>query len=220
MKHNQNGSINVLLIPLIVAVLILVTAIIFGSWAYSSRSTYKNNSSQLIAAAVTNAKAQESTQLNAAFALQEQKPLDTYTGPEAYGSLVVKYPKNWSAYVDDTGDSSANVDGYFYPGVIPALTATSSVFALRIEVIDASYSDTVSAFQSSEVSGKDTVTAYQLPLVPSVIGAEVTGQLSGGITGTMVILPIRSETLEVWTESSQYLSEFNDTILPNLSFSP
>jgi hypothetical protein len=222
MKHNQNGAVNVLLVPLVVAVLILAAAVAFGAWAYSGRQLYKNNTQQQISTAVTTAKAQLTTQLNASFAQENQSPLDTYNGPEAYGSIILKYPKTWSAYVDDTGSGGAEVTGYFYPGILPALNSATSVFSLRFEILATPYSQTLQTFQgtSNSSTATDTITPYQLSLVPSVIGAEVSGPLASGITGTMIILPIRNSTLEVWTESTQYLSDFNNTILPNVSFSP
>ncbi len=48
------------------------------------------------------------------FIVREKQPLQTYTGPSAFGSISVKYPKTWSAYVDET-NSSTPVDGYFHP---------------------------------------------------------------------------------------------------------
>jgi len=221
MKHNQNGAVNSLLLPLIIVVLLMIGAISFGAWAYASRQVYKNDTKQQIATAVSAAKQQQATQLNASFAQEEQSPLNTYTGPEAYGSLIIKYPKTWSAYVDDSGTDGTDINGYFYPGVIPSLTSTSSVFALRVQVLNTPYSQALQQYQSSgSAANAVSVAPYRLPLVPSVIGAEVTGQLTNGIVGTMVVLPIRSQTLEVWTESSQYLNDFNSIILPNLSFSP
>jgi hypothetical protein len=220
MKHNQNGATNVLLIPLIATVVILIAAAGFGAWAFSSRQVYKNDSDQKVAAAVTVANQQTTTKLNATFAQEEKDPLNTYTGPEAYGSVVVQYPKTWSAYVNDTGSGAALVDGYFEPGVIPALTGTNSIFALRLQVTNTTYSQTLLSYQGEQSSGLATIAPYQLAKDPSVIGVEVTGQLLNGRTGTMVIMPLRSQTLEVWTESSQYLTDFNQSILPNLSFSP
>jgi hypothetical protein len=39
-------------------------------------------------------------------------------------------------------------------------------------------------------------------------------------TGTMVLLPMRDKTLEIWTEAPAYLADFNTYILPNITFSP
>jgi hypothetical protein len=33
-------------------------------------------------------------------------------------------------------------------------------------------------------------------------------------------LPLRSQTVKIWTEGSQYGGDFNKYILPNFSFSP
>jgi hypothetical protein len=39
-------------------------------------------------------------------------------------------------------------------------------------------------------------------------------------TGTMVLLPMRDKTLEIWTESNDYLNDFNTYVLPNMTFAP
>lgn len=220
MKHNQHGSINALLFPLILTVLLFIAAAIFGGWAYSSRQDYKNNTDQKIAVAVTAAKQQQMTQDNQTFAQEEKQPLKTYDGPESYGSIVVNFPKTWSAYVDDTGGSGTPISGYFYPGTVPAITGKDSIFALRVEVLSQSYSQALIQYTGEQQNNLDTIAPYSLPKVPSVVGVEVTGLLQDGKTGTAVILPLRSETLEIWTDSSQYLSDFNNNILPNFSFSP
>jgi hypothetical protein len=36
----------------------------------------------------------------------------------------------------------------------------------------------------------------------------------------MVVLPLRSQTLQIETAGSQFLGDFNNNILPNFSFSP
>jgi hypothetical protein len=48
----------------------------------------------------------------------------------------------------------------------------------------------------------------------------LSGQIAQQQKGTMVILPLRDKTLEVWTESDAYLSDFKNYVLPNLTFSP
>ena len=36
--------------------------------------------------------------------------------------------------------------------------------------------------------------------VPSVVGVEITGQIQEQKTGVLVVLPLRNQVLEVWTE--------------------
>lgn len=223
-KHNQNGAINGLVISLVFAVLLLIGVAVFGGWAFNSRQDYKNNVDAKISVAVTVAKQKEDAIEAAQFAQEAKKPLRIYEGPSAYGSLMVSFPKTWSSYVDDTGTGSLLVDGYFAPGTVPSATDPNSVFALRVQVLSQPYAVTLQPLTSLQQSGKLTVNAYALPKFPKIVGVEVVGQLnnqqSSQSTVTMVILPLRSNTLEIWTEGSQYLSDFNNNILPNFSFSP
>lgn len=215
-NHNQDGAINGLVVSLILVVLLLIGAIVFGIWAFSGRQDYKNNVDSKIRTAVDSAVNQESQLKDSQFAQEAKLPLTTYNGPQAYGSIVLSYPKNWSGYVDTTGSDQA-VDGYFQPGVVPSITNTASVFALRIQVLNQSYSQTLQNFQQQP---NITSVAYALPKMPKVVGVEVTGQITGQTNETMVILPLRAQTLELWTDGNQYLSDFNQIILPNFSFSP
>ena len=173
------------------------------------------------------AKLQQSAADATANNLTNESPLRAYNGPEAYGSIVVNYPKTWSAYVDDSGSSNTPVDGYFNPGTVPSIgNSTSSIFALRVQVLNQPYATVLQTYssQSSNQQNPVTITAYSLPKVPKAVGVELSGTLSNSgskpVTGTMVILPLRANTLEIWTDGTQYLSDFNNNILPNFSFSP
>ncbi len=223
LKHNQVGAIGGEDISLTLAIILLIAALVFGGWAYSSRQDYKNNADVKIDNAVAAAKQEQNKVDQGFFDEQAKQPLRAYDGPQAYGSLVVNFPKNWSAYVDDSGTSlNGLVDGYFAPGTVPAITSPTSVFALRVQVINKAYSQVVQSFSKQQQAGKLTVSAYALPKFPKNVGVEVVGLLSKQATQsvTMVVIPLRSDTLELWTQGSQYLSDFNNNILPNFSFSP
>jgi hypothetical protein len=113
------------------------------------------------------------------------------------------------------------VDGYFAPGTVPSISNPHSVFALRVQVISQAYAQTVQTFGSQQKAGKLTISAYALPKLPQVVGVKVTGQVSSQSSATtMVILPLRSQTLEISTQGSLYLDDFNNNILANFSFSP
>lgn len=222
-KHNQDGAVNSLVISLVFAVILLIGALGFGGWAFSSRQDYKNNTDAKINAAVVVAKQQEGSVKDLQFAEISKKPLKAYNGPEAYGSLVVNFPKTWSAYVDDTGVGGTPVDGYFAPGTVPSATGQNSVFALRVQVLNQTYAQVVQSFSGQQQAGKLALSAYALPLLPKIVGLKAVGQTSSQTnlsTVTMVVLPLRSNTLEIWTEGNQYLADFNNNILPNFSFSP
>jgi hypothetical protein len=217
----EAGMINILLIPFILAVLFFLATAGFAYWAYSSRQDYKDNTDQKISSAVALAKQQEDTKKDADFVQQEKKPLRTYSGPEAYGSLKISYPKTWSAYVAQTdNNSSLPLDGYFYPGTVPSVSNQDNTFALRLQVVTQSYSDVLNSFSSFVKNGSVTVKPYALPKVPSVIGVRIEGQVIPHKSGSMIVLPLRNTTLKIWTEASQFECDFNSNILPNVSFSP
>ncbi len=221
-KHNQNGTVGVTGLLLVFTVLLLIAALAFGGWAFSSRQSYKNDVDSKIAVAVGLAKQQQTRADTASFAEAAKNPLKTYQGPEADGSIIVQYPKTWSGYVDTTGSggSGATFAAYFNPDVVPSISDSNSAFALQIQLIDQPYDQTVKSVSQSGGQTPPTVVAYALPKLPKVVGVQVTGSLPNQQTGTMVILPLRGSTLEIWTDGNQYLSDFNNNILPNLTFSP
>lgn len=217
MKLNRNGAVNTIAISVLLGAFLIVS-VVFGAWAFSGRQKYKNDTSELVSQAVTSAKAQQQVADNKAFSVAEQNPLIEYDGPQEYGTVKVYYPRTWSSFVDLSGSDGNPLDGYFYPGTLPSVTDNGTYnFALRLQVNSNSYTSVLQSYQGNT---NVTVSAYSLPKVPSVVGVKVTGQLGNGASGTLIILPLRTEALEVWTEGTAYQSEFTNDILANMSFSP
>lgn len=218
--RDMRGEINALLIPLILVVLLLFGAGGFGYWAFMSRQDYKNNVDQKISAAVAVSDQQVSSAKDQQFAQEEKSPLKTYTGPEAFGTLKVQYPKTWSAYVAEQDNSNTPIDGYFYPDVVPDITNQSTAFALRVQVEQQSYDQILQNYQSNVEAKTVSATPYALPNVPKVVGVLLVGAIQPQKQGSMVVLPLRNQTLEIWTESAAYSDDFNNIILKNFTFSP
>lgn len=224
-KLGIRGEMNILLIPLIVLVFLFLGVGYFAYWAYSNMQDYKNHSDQKAAVAVQAANQQLTAKLQKQFAEEAKSPYKTYSGPSAYGSINVTYPKTWSAYVSiDNSGGSTPIDGYFYPDVVPNISSDNSGgganFALRVQVNQQTYSEVLQNYQSMVQGGQVTIQPFHFAKVPSIVGIEVSGQIQPQKTGTLVLLPVRNETLEIWTEGSQFQSDFNNIILPNFSFSP
>jgi hypothetical protein len=219
MRSSERGSM-LILVPLVLAVVMLVAAVVFGGWAYGKMQDYKNNVDAKVSVAVDAAKQQEAAAKDAEFAQLEKQPLKSYTGPAAYGSVSIKYPKTWSAYVSDSDSSTPYVDGYFYPNVVPDIQSPSSAFALRVQVVQQSYSNVLTGLAGFVQQKQATVTPYAAPKVPSVIGVRVDGKLGSQKSGSMVVLPLRNMTLEIWTEAPSFQNDFDKNILPNFTFAP
>lgn len=215
---DQRGIANALLLPLILVGVLLLGSIGFGYWAFSSRQDYKDHSDKKVAAAEAVVKDKTQKADAKQYAEEAKNPLKKYVGPSAYGNVTLKYPKTWSAYVVAGG--SAPVNGYFQPDVVPDISADTSVFALRLQILQQSYDVVVQQYSSQVQQKTATSTPYSLPKVPSVIGVKIDGALSPTQQGSMVILPLRNVTVAISTQSMQYLSDFNNIILPNATFTP
>lgn len=209
---------HTMLIPLIVLLALFVVAAGFGVWAFMERQDYKDNSDQKAAVAVEQAKAATQTEDALKYAEEAKNPLKTFVGPSDFGSMTVQYPKTWSAYVQQGSEIPLN--GYFHPDVVSDVEQETSVFALRIEIVEEAYDQVLGEFTAASEQGEVTVSPYKLAKVNSVIGSRVEGQIEQDKQGIMVIFPLRNVTLKVWTETNQYTKDFNDIILPNLTFSP
>lgn len=216
-KLDQRGSLASILVIIGLA-LSLLGALGFGYWAYAERADYKDNVDQKIATAVEAAQNETSVAKDAEFVEKEKLPLRDYQGPAAYGSVLIKYPKTWSAYVDEKSGSPV-LDGYFHPTTVPG-SASGTLIALRVQVLASSYDQELKQFDSLAKNGKVRVSAYSLPLVPGTTGARIDGEIISKKQGSMILLPMRDKTLKIWTEAEQYVGDFNNNILANITFTP
>jgi len=216
LSGDERGSMaTVLSIAFLVVALIGVGS--FAIWAFGGRQDYKNNTEAKIAVAVqANTKTVQAADA-ITYGQEAKSPLKTYTGPEAFGTVKIVYPKTWSVYVVTTSTSTP-VDYYAHPDVVPSVEADTSSFALRVQVVDQKYSAVLQQYISYQQQGKVTVKPYVLAKVPGVTGARLDGQLTENKKGSIVIVPVRDKTLKIWTESDTYLNDFNTIILPNASF--
>lgn len=221
LRENAFGKINVLIIPLILVVLLLFGAGGFAIWAYGSRQDYKTNTDQKIATAVKVAQDQTSSEKDKEFVEKEKSPIRDYRGPSAYGSVVIKYPKTWSAFVTEANQSTNIViDGYFHPSFVPGIQSGTS-FALRLQVSSRPYDEELKQFEGVVKQGKVAVKPYKAANVSTAsVGSRLDGTIATGKQGSMVILPMRDKTLKIWIEATQFQNDFDTIILPNMSFSP
>lgn len=209
---------------LMILIILTVLSLIFGVWAFSSRQQYKTINAKNSAAAVSAIAKQQADQKALDTAIKQ--PYKTYASSPTSGTISFNYPKNYSAYVDESGTSEP-INGYFHPGQVPGIQSKTA-FALRLELVSTAYSEVLSGFSSPIKSGTLKASAYTPPKLNGVAnvqpGTRLDGQLSSGdqtIKGTMFIIPVRDKTLEIYTQSSStYGSDFNNIVLPSLTFAP
>lgn len=219
-SHQEGGFVSGTLVFLIVVSVLLVGSLVFGGWAYMSRQDYKNNSDKKAEkAADERQKATEDADA-IKYAEAAKSPLTTHKGPEQYGGITIQYPKTWSGYVVEASQGTTPVDDYFHPAVVPDVTERGNSYALRVQVEDKDYDAVLKSYQNDVESRKLTAAPYALPKVPNAVGTRLDGQVEQDKQGSLIIVPVRNMTLKIWVESPNYLADFNNIILPNLTFSP
>lgn len=218
-QRDQRGIIDAWFLAFVLMLILFLGAVGFGVWAFMGRQDYKNNVEPKIAAAVAKAEDATSTKKDQEFAEKEKQPLRTYTGPSAYGSVTISYPKTWSVYADESNRGSNPLDAYLNPAFVPGLQSDTNV-ALRLQVVSTPYADVARSFESQVKNGKVTVKPYAIAKVPSVTGLRVDGEIASKKSGSMVIVPLRDKTLKIWTEASQFVADFDTNVLPNVTLVP
>jgi hypothetical protein len=213
--RQEEGS---LFIPLILMSVFLLGSLGFGIWAYTGRQDYKNNVDSKITEAVEAANEKLATEKAAEFAEKEKSPYKTYQGPGTYGSMLITYPKTWSAYVSDKASGSNVLSGYMHPSYVPEVNSDVS-FALRFEIVSSSYDSVLKTYEGNVKSGKLAVSAYRAPKVESILGSKLEGEITSKKQGVMVLLPLRDKTIKLWTEGQEFRSDFN-TVLKEFTFVP
>lgn len=222
-NSGAGGSRNLLFTVVLTALLAL--SLVFGGWAFKNMQDYKNNSDKKVATAVAAAKTKAAADQQALDDQQNKSPLKAFHGSPTYGSISFNYPKTWSGYID-TSNTSEPINGYFYPDVVPGIQSKTA-FALRVELLSTDYAQLVQQLSSQVQQGTITAQAYLPPKLNGVAnvqpGTLFTGQTNSQDTtqrGTLLAIKVRDKTLEISTQSNDYLSDFNNTVLTSLSFAP
>lgn len=219
-KLNQSGEMNVLLVPVIMLAVLFLAMSGFGVWAYMGRQDYKNNTDEKVQTAVEVAKEETATAKDNEFLEKEKLPFENYQGPASFGSLLIRYPKTWSAYVSERGTGKTPIDGYFHPKFVSAPEVKPS-YALRVQVLNTTYANELKRFDNLVKSGKLKATPYKPEKVKNVTGVRLDGEIMSKVQGSLILVPMRDKTLKMWTEASDtYRKDFNENILPNYTFEP
>ncbi len=207
-----------LIIVCIVTLVVLLIFVGLFAWAFSSRQDYKNNVDKKVETGVAARAKVIAAEEEKKYQEREKSPFKSYQGPATYGTISITYPKTWSGFVTE-GTSSELIDGYFHPNYVPGLDSGTD-FALRVQVIDTPYTEEVKQFDSQVKKGTVKVSPYRAPKMGDVSGTRVDGEIEKGQKNSMVLFPLRDKTIKISTESQDFLKDFEDTILANLTFVP
>lgn len=210
------GGVN---IPAIMAVVMLVLAIGLGALAIVYINKFnkaQTNVNQQKNEAADIAKAEQKKIDAKEFAEAAKKPFRTYQAPGVLGAIKVEFPKDWNVYAVEDETKTTQLDVYMYPGVVRAPQSTTEPYAFRIKLENSLYTETLQKYQKEVEKG--TLTAKSVT-VSGITGTRLEGKIDRNRTGVLILLPIRDKTLFLWTESNNYLNDYNG-IIERISISP
>ena len=209
---------NIAIIFAIVFAVLFVVTLVFALSVFSGKQELDNNFNRKLKEAVGVAVESAESAKDAEFAEKEKSPYEVYIGPQTYGSLSFSYPKTWSVYQYEK-NSKTVLDLYLHPKIVPDISSEKP-YALRVEISTLPYDREVEAFQKDVEQGLVISEPFRAANVPSVLGLKITGEIRRDISGSMILLPLRDRTIKVFTESSEFINDFNNTVLPSLRFVP
>lgn len=215
LMNKQSGAVSIILA--VVFALLFIGSGIFAFWAFGERQDYKNNVDKKITGAVEIAVQESNTAKDNEFLEKEKLPNRTYTSSATFGSLSFDYPKTWSVYSGSTSEGVLQL--YLNPSVVPPVIS-GQAYALKIEISDIDYTDSIRRLDPNIKTGAVTAAAYRPEKVPSVLGLKAVGLFENKFQGEAVYLPLRDKTMVISTLSQQFFGDFETTILPTLTFNP
>ncbi len=209
----ERGSVNPLLIA---SILLGVVAAGFGgafAWAYGNYVDQRDNTSQKVSVAVTEAKKEQTATDEKDFLEREKQPYKQLIAPDDLGRVTISYPKTWSVYVAKSTQSG--YEAYLHPEKVVAIAPTEA-YAAHIVISDQQYETVIKGFESLVKKG-DLVSAPVT--INNFTGVRLDGKFSTAHTGSAVFFKVRDKTLTVSTDSVSYKADF-ENVIKSLDFNP
>lgn len=214
MQH-QSGAASASVITAIVLGLLVALLGVFGVWAYINYLDQKNNVDAKVVQAVTLAQTEQKAEDEAAFAEREKSPVSQFTGPEDLGKVNFNYPRTWSVFIGDDG-AKGTYESYYNPGAVVSPNKKTP-YALRLTILDKDYEAVLKTYQPEVAKGELKASPIT---VNDQAGTRLDGTFSATVKGSMVLLKLRDKTIMIYTESQDFLNDFNTTVIPSLKFNP
>lgn len=220
-EHNQYGAVQTTVIVAVLMSVLFVFSLVFAFVMLAAKQDLSSNMDKKVAQEVATQTKKIEAEQEAIYAEKEKSPTKTYTGPSTLGSVSFNYPKTYSAYVIEASSTNGGtpIDAFFHPNIVPK-EDKSVQFALRFEVISTAYDQIVKQYDANLKTGKITTKAFRAAAVPDVLGVRFDGEVVTGKQGSVLVLPLRDKTLRIWTESKDFVADFDKYVVPSLSFVP
>lgn len=215
-RHSrQYGAINAQLIVIIGLLVLVVGLSGFSVWLFTQYSDQKNNVDSKVAVAEAAARKVQAEEDDLKIKAIEEEPNREFAGPEDYGLLSFKYPKNWSVYVaDDPSTNSNTFNAFLHPVTVPPVDSKTARFALRVSIQSVAFDKVLAGYAKTIEKGDITSSPVT---VNEHEGTRLDGLISRDIRGSAVLFKVRDKTIIVSSEAETF-KEYFDTIIKTIDF--
>lgn len=200
---NKNDIIRTIIL-IIVSVLAVVFLGLFV-WMFVRWDSVKTDVNGQIDKAVAIAENELQTKLESEFTEKEKYPYTTFSGPVDYGELTFEFPKTWSVYVGEEGNTGSDFHAYLNPGVVRPADG-DNVMALRVSILNRSTDDVINEYQNYITEGTMTMSTR------TINGSNASvfeGTLPSQRFGRIAILKIRDKTATIQTDAEIFFEDYN-----------
>lgn len=209
----QQGNV---ILGVLVAVFAVLTLALGGVaiWAYNKMTVETAEIDSKIKLAETNAKKEQQEEDEKKFFEREKEPNLDFVGPDDYGRLSFKYPKNWSLYEATDIARGGDYKAYLHPQKVPPVS-DSQQFAVRVLIENKDYDRVVQQYDSLVKKGdlRSSSTSSQ-----GNTGTRLDGNFNKNIRGSAVIYKVRDKTITIRTDANETFKADFDKLIQTITF--
>src|ERR1700683_245767 len=160
------------------------------------------------ATAATKAAAGQKTKDAVAYQAAGESPFREYDAPDADGSFVINFPKDWSSWVDQE-QSGIQVTLILNPNFVQVLNGTPALAATKVTLQEQTGTEFISQYsgQISEHTMSESNTT-----VDGQPAYNFTGSFPNQRSVREVVVPVRDKVLVFDNENAQYADEFSEIL--------
>jgi hypothetical protein len=175
--------------------------------AFGQAHTAQTTVNQQKTAAATAARDDQKKQDAVAAEIAGESPFRSYIAPLEYGSFEIKFPKNWSAQIDEERSSTTQVNLLLHPDFVRTQNGTPDLYATKVQLLQHELNEYTKQFDSVKTVKRADIT------VSNIKGVEFTGtKFPDKRDIRIVAVPIRDKTLIFVSEDAAYANEFNQIL--------
>jgi hypothetical protein len=175
---------------------------------YNKATTATTTLNAQKANAAEKAKIQQKKDDDQANTIANESPFRSYFAPVEFGSFEIKFPKNWSGYVDHE-PTGTQVSLLLNPDFVRRSNGSDELAAGRIMLVTRPFDQYTTTFQNQIKRGTIKQTAIT---VSGLKGYDLSGSFQDKKTTREVIVPVRDKVLVFINENFKYATEFNEIL--------